>query len=87
MIYRLIKKMDTENKLGKRIISGLITDEKRMKLDNYLKDKARTRMIRQVSDAKVSHPEDILQICLQHIAPVTAPLALVSQISFSGDHC
>ena len=84
MIYRLIKKMDTENKLGKRIISRLITEEKRSKLEQHLKDRPRTRMIRQVSDAGTSHLEDILQICLQHISPVTAPLALVSQISYSG---
>jgi len=84
MIYRLIKKMDTQNKLGKRIISSLITEEKRSKLEQHLKDRPRTRMIRQVSHAKASHLEDILQICLQHISPVTAPLALVSQISYSG---
>ena len=84
MIYRLIKKMDTQNKLGKRIISSLITEEKRSKLEQHLKDRPRTRMIRQVSDARTSHLEDILQICLQHISPVTAPLALVSQISYSG---
>ena len=84
MIYRLIKKMDTKKKLGKRIISSLITEEKRRKLEQYLKDRPRTRMIRQVSDARTSHLEDILQICLQHISPVTAPLALVSQISYSG---
>jgi hypothetical protein len=84
MIYRLIKKMDTQKKLGKRIISSLMTDEKRIKLDKYLKDRPRTRMIRQVSDAGTSHLEDILRICLQHISPVTAPIALVSQISYSG---
>jgi hypothetical protein len=84
MIYRLIKRMDTKKKLGKRIISSLITDEKRLKLDRYLKDRPRSGMIRQVSDARTSHLEDILQICLQHISPVTAPLALVSQISYSG---
>ncbi|MBW2430098.1 MAG: sulfotransferase [Deltaproteobacteria bacterium] len=41
-------------------------------------------MIRQVSNAKATHLKDILQICLKHISPVTAPLALVSQISYSG---
>ena len=76
--------MDAKKKIGKRIISDLTTDEKRRKLPKYLIDKARTRMIRQVSDVKASHLEDILQICLQHISPVTAPLALVSQISYSG---
>jgi hypothetical protein len=76
--------MDTRKKLGKRIISGLVTEEKRRKLEQYLKDGPRRRMIRQVSDARTSHLEEILQICLQHISPVTAPLALVSQVSCSG---
>jgi hypothetical protein len=84
MIYRLIKKMDAKKKIGKRIISDLTADEKRRKLPKYLIDKARTRMIRQVSNAKATHLKDILQICLKHISPVTAPLALVSQISYSG---
>ena len=84
MIYRFIKKMDTKKKIGKKIISRLITEEKRIKLERYLKDGPRRKMIRKVSDDKTSHLEDILQICLQHISPVTAPLSLVSQISCSG---
>jgi len=84
MIYQFIKKLDAKNKIGKRIISRLITEEKRIKLERYLKDGPRRKMIRQVSDAGTSHLEDILQICLQHISPVTAPLSLVSQISCSG---
>jgi hypothetical protein len=84
MIYRFIKKMDTKKKLGKRIITSLITEEKRRKLERYLKDGPRRKMIRQVSDAETSHLEEILQICLQHISPVTAPLALLSQVSCSG---
>jgi hypothetical protein len=88
MIYRLIKKMDAKRQLGKRFIIFLITDERRRKLRKkmrtYLLDKKRTRRIRQASAAKETHLEEILQVCLQHIAPVTAPLALVSQISYSG---
>jgi len=84
MNYQLIKKMDTRNKLGKRIIGSLVSDEKRYKLKQYFKDRPRAKMIRQVSHARNSHLEDILQICLKHISPVTAPLALISQISFSG---
>ena len=84
MIYRFIKKMDTRKKLGKRIISRLITEEKRIKIDRYLKDGPRRKMIRQVSDAGTSHLEDILQICLRHISPVTEPLVLISQVAYSG---
>jgi hypothetical protein len=84
MIYRLIKKIDAKKKLGKRIVRNLTADEKKRTLSKYLIDKARTGVIRQISNAKVSHLKDILQVCLQHISPVSAPLALVSQISYSG---
>jgi hypothetical protein len=84
MIYRLIKKLDTKKKIAKRIISNLTADEKGRRLPKYLIDKTRTGVIRRVSNAKVSHLKDILQICLQHISPVTEPLALTSQISYSG---
>jgi hypothetical protein len=84
MIYQLVKKLDTRKKIGKRIISSLVSDEKKKRLKQYLKARPRTKMIRQVSHTRTSHLEDLLQICLQHISPVTAPLALISQISFSG---
>lgn len=84
MISQYIKKMITKKKIGKWIISRLISEEKRIKLERYLKDGPRRKMIRQVSSSGTSHLEDILQVCLQHISPVTAPLALVSQISCSG---
>ncbi len=84
MIYRLIKIMDNKKKLGKKIIRSLTTDEKKRKLPKYLIDKVRTGVIRLVTNTKISHLEDILQICLQHISPVTEPLVLVSQISSSG---
>ena len=84
MIYRLIRKMDTKKKLGKRIISRLITEEKRRKLEQYLEDRAKTKMIRQVGRKGESHLEDILHICLKHITPLTIPLALISQVPYSG---
>jgi hypothetical protein len=84
MIYQFIKKMDAKKKIGKRIITRIITEEKRLKLRRYLKDEIRKKMIRQVSNAGTSHLEDILQICLQHISPMTMSLSLVSQVSCSG---
>ena len=84
MIHEFLKKVDTKNRIGKKVISSLITEENRVKLGQYLKEGFRRRMIRKVSDARTSHIEDLLQVCLQHISPVTAPLALVSQFSCSG---
>jgi hypothetical protein len=84
MIYRLIKKIDAKKKIGKKIVRNLLADEKKRTLSKYLIDKVRTGVIRQISNPRVSHLKDILQISLQHISPVTAPLALISQIPHSG---
>jgi hypothetical protein len=84
MDYQLVKKMDTRNKIGKRIIGSLVPEEKRERLKQYLKDRPRAKMIRQESRAGKFHLEDMIQTSLQHISPVTAPLALISQPSFSG---
>jgi len=76
--------MDTKTRLGKRIISGLITEENRKKLSGYLKDRSRTKMIRNICSPKDSHLQNLFRICLKHIAPITAPLALISHIPHSG---
>jgi len=84
MIYRLIKKIDAKKKIGKKFVRNLLADEKKRTLSKYLIEKVRTGVIRQISNPRVSHLKDILQISLEHISPVTAPLALISQISHSG---
>jgi len=70
--------------LGKKALNFLITDTNRRKLRRHLKDRAKNKMIRQVSRDGESHLEDILHICLKHIAPLTTPLAMISQIPCSG---
>ena len=84
MSYQLIKKMDTKTRLGKRIISYLITEEYRKKLSGYLRDRSRTKMIRKVRNERELNLKDLFHTCLKHISPVTEPLALISQIQRSG---
>jgi hypothetical protein len=90
MTDRQLKKVVEKPKLGKKALNFLITDKTRRKLKRRIKDRARTKdsartkMIRQVSHHSESHLEDILHICLKHIAPLTAPLALISQAPYSG---
>ena len=90
MTDRQLKKVAEKPKLGKKALNFLITDKNRRKLRRRLKDRARTKdsartkMIRQVSHPGESHLEDILHICLKHIAPLTTPLALISQAPYSG---
>ena len=79
-----LKKMAKKPKLGKKALNFLITDTNRRKLRRHLKDRAKNKMIRQVSRDGESHLEDILHICLKHIAPLTTPLALISQAPYSG---
>ena len=85
-----MKKMTKKPMLGKKVLNFLITDKNRKKLRRRIKnrartkDSARTKMIRQVSHHGESHLEDILHICLKHIAPLTIPLALISQAPYSG---
>ena len=41
-------------------------------------------MLRKESNESKLHPEDLSRICLEHVFPVTSPLALISQIRGSG---
>jgi hypothetical protein len=84
MFYQLVKRMDTETKLGKRVISRIIPEEYRKKFSAHLKDKSRARMIKKVCRQNGPHLKDLFHTCLKHSTPVTEPLALVSQIQRSG---
>jgi hypothetical protein len=76
--------MEKNRKLAKRILAGLITEARRRKISQYLKDRSRTSMIRQVSKEDESHLDDILRNSLNHIRLITAPLALITQIQHAG---
>jgi hypothetical protein len=84
MLYQLVKRLDTETRLGKRAISHIIPEEYRKKVSAHLKDKSRTRMINKVCRENGPHLKDLFHTCLKHSTPVTEPLALVSQIQRSG---
>jgi hypothetical protein len=84
MDYKTIRKMDTKNKLGKRIIRALISEEKQKQLNVRLKDRSRTRLIKEYCNKEEESLKALIQTCLEHIQPVTAPLAMISQIQRSG---
>jgi len=79
-----LQKEAKKSKVGKKVLNFLITDANRRKLNRYRKDRARTRMIRQVSQEHESHLDDILPNALKHIMPVIQPPALISQVHHSG---
>jgi hypothetical protein len=84
MDYQTIRKMDTKNKLGKRIIRALISEKKQQQLSIRLKDKSRTRMINEYCNQKEASFKALFQTCLKHLSPVTIPQVLISQIPHSG---
>ena len=70
------KAEDLKQRLGERVISYFI--------GKYVKIRYRIWMFRKEANESVLHPEDLSRICLQHVFPVTSPLALISQIQGSG---
>jgi len=84
MYNKTNRKMDKKNKLGKRIIRALLSEEKQKQLNVRLKDRSRTRFIKEHCIKEEASLKSLFQTCLEHVQPVTAPLALISQIQRSG---
>jgi hypothetical protein len=84
MLYQRIKRMDTKNRLGKRVVSYIIPEEYRKKFSARYKEISRVRMIRNVCRDRKGEVKDLFHTCLEHISPVTEPLALISQVTCSG---
>jgi hypothetical protein len=70
------KAEDLKATFGERIISHLI--------GNYGKIRYRMWMFRKEANEGKLYIQDLCRISLEHIAPVTCPLALISQIQGSG---
>lgn len=76
--------MDAKAQRGKRTLNFLISDEKRKKLGAFIKNRSREKMVTKADRQRQSHLNDLVHTCLKHIAPVTAPLVLISQARYSG---
>ena len=70
------KARDPKAKRGERIIGYLV--------GGYFKSRFRMWMFRKEFKESKLRPNALAHICLEHISPVTAPLALISQIQRSG---
>ena len=70
------KEEDLKQRLSEKVISYFI--------GKYVKIRYRIWMLRKEANESVLHPEDLSRICLEHVFPVTSPLALISQIQGSG---
>jgi len=70
------KEKDIKPRLSERVISYFI--------GKYVKIRHRIWMVRKESNESKLHSRDLYRICLEHVSPVTSPLALISQIEGSG---
>jgi len=70
------KEEDIKQRLSERVISYFI--------GKYVKTRYRIWMLRKEANESRLGPEDHSRICLEHVFPVTSPLALISQIQGSG---
>ncbi|CAB1056250.1 hypothetical protein D1BOALGB6SA_986 [Olavius sp. associated proteobacterium Delta 1] len=84
MYYQTIRKMDTKNKLAKRIIRALISEQKQKQLSVRLKNKSRTRLINEYCNRKEASFKALFQTCLKHVSPITTPQVWISQFAHSG---
>jgi hypothetical protein len=73
---RYWKEEDIKQGIGEKVINYFI--------GKYVKIRYRIWMLRKESNESKLHPDDISRMCLEHIFPVTSPLALISQIRGSG---
>jgi len=61
-----------------------MAQEDKVSLKRYRKILRRKRMLNKEFNENKSHLKQLHHICLEHISPVTAPIALISQIQRSG---
>jgi hypothetical protein len=70
--------------LGKSFVESLIAFEGRVSLKQLSKSRAHIRTLNQVFRKTGKDLKILNDVCLENIFPVTAPLALISQIQRSG---
>lgn len=70
--------------LGNSTVSSVMAQEEKVSLKRYRKILRRKMMLKKEFNESKSHLKQLHQICLDHISPVTAPVALISQIQRSG---
>ena len=87
MNYQKIKQLDAKRRFGKRALSFLLTEDSRKKLSGYFRKRSRKKLLARACEQNTSYLNDLFRTCLQHISPVTAPLALISRTDcFSGSY-
>lgn len=69
---------------GDSTMPSIISKDGSINLKSYLKNRSRIKMVNKKLKETRLHLNDAYQAYLEHVQPVTAPLALISQIQRSG---
>ena len=84
MIYQQPLDRIAKLMLGNSAIESIVAQDGKVTLKEYLRARSRVKKLDKEFRQNRIHLESLYQSCLEHIRPVTSPLALVSQVQRSG---
>ena len=84
MVDNFITDRITITELSKLVLNSTVDKESRRLLKKYRKSRSRAKMIKKELKESKSHLTDLCSAYLKNVYPITAPVALISQIQRSG---
>lgn len=84
MIFGQLTNRIAKLTLGNSAVNSIIAQEGKISLKRYRKTLSRRRMLNGEFKESKSQLQNICEICSEYISPVTAPIALISQVQRSG---
>jgi hypothetical protein len=84
VITQKLLKAVSKATLGPGMTASILAENGSVTIEKYKQYRSRIKMINRALRDSVAHLDCAYQSCLQHVRPVTCPLALISQIQRSG---
>jgi len=84
VIFRQLINRIAKLTLGNSAVNSIIAQEGKISLKRYRKTLSRKKMLIGEFKESKSQLQNICEICSEYIAPVTSPIALISQVQRSG---
>ena len=84
MDFHTLKKFNKKTAGGKRLLSLLITEANRKKLNAYLKNRLKAKMRRRAFEDSAANLKDLVGSSVRHMTPITQPLMLIVDLPFCG---
>jgi len=84
VIFRQLINIIAKLTLGNSAVNSIIAQEGKISLKRYRKTLSRKKMLIGEFKESKSQLQNICEICSEYIAPVTSPIALISQVQRSG---